>query len=169
VRDEVPSSYVGVRALLNRWAAKLTPFIEVVRHPYEEPYHVNLVVTASNGAQSAGLEIYANAADLSTFARALREVPDRAPEAVWELGSERPEDNFAFYFRLRAHQTSKTGQWAVEVRLNNNLLPPARMSSEFSITAVPADLDRLAALFEQFGHLEHRKLRWCVTSGELQV
>jgi hypothetical protein len=140
-----------------------------VRHPYEEPYHVNLVVTASNGLQSAGLEIYANATDLGTFAAALRGVPGRSTEALWELGSERPEDNFAFYFRLRAHQTSKTGQCVVEVRLSNNRPPPDRMISEFSIPALPADLDRLADLFDRFGQLEHRKLRWCVTSGELQV
>jgi hypothetical protein len=147
----------------------LTPFIEVVRHPYEEPHHLNLVVTASNGLHSAGLEIYANATDLGTFANALRGIPGRTTQALWELGSERPEDNFAFYFRLRAHQISMTGQCAVEVRLNNNRPPPDRMLSEFSIPALPADLDRLAVLFEQFGRLEHRKLRWCVTSGELQA
>src|SRR5687768_3554832 len=117
-RHLCPKSWALSR--FNQQAAELTPFIEVVRHPYEEPYHVNLVVTASNGAQFASLEIYANAADLTTYANALRDVPGRAAEALWELGSERPEDNFAFYFRLRSYQTSKTGQCAVEVRLNNN-------------------------------------------------
>jgi hypothetical protein len=146
----------------------VTPFIEVVRHPYEEPYHLRLVVIASNGSQSGVLEIYANATDLGAFAKALREVASRTSEALWELGSELAEDNFAFYFRLRAHQVSKTGQCAVEIRLNNNRPPPERQISEFSIPALPADLDRLAALFELFGRLKHRKLRWCVTHGELQ-
>ena len=146
----------------------MTSFIEVVRHPYEEPYHLNLVVTASNGLVSAGLEIYANATDLGVYAKALRGVTNRTSEALWELGSERTEDNFAFYFRLRAHQVTMTGQCAVEVRLNNNRPPPDRQVAEFSIQALPADLDRLADLFEQFGRLEHRKLKWCVTSGELQ-
>ena len=145
----------------------MTASIEVVRRPYEEPYHLNLVVTASNGLASASLEIYANATDLHMYAKALRGVANRTSEALWELGSERTEDNFAFYFRLRAHQIKMTGQCAVEVRLNNNRPPPDRQVSEFSILALPADLDRLADLFEEFGRLEHRRLKWCVTSGEL--
>ena len=145
----------------------MSQFIEVVRRPYEEPYHVNLVVTASNGPQSGALEIYSNATDLGEFATALRGIGSRASEALWELGSERPEDNFAFYFRIRAYLVSKTGHCAVEIRLNNNRPPPARQVSEFSIGALLADLDRLATLFDQFGQLEHRKLNWRVTSGEL--
>jgi hypothetical protein len=71
---------------------------------------LNLVVTASNGLVSAGLEIYANATDLGVYAQALRGVTNRTSEALWELGSERTEDNFAFYFRLRAYQVTMTGQ-----------------------------------------------------------
>lgn len=146
----------------------MNSYIEVVRCPYEEPHHLNLIVTASNGLQSASLEIYANATDLGVYANALRGVASRTSEALWELGSERTEDNFAFYFRFRAHQVSAFGQCALEVRMNNNRPPPDREISEFSIRAFPADLDRLAALFEQFGHLRHRRLKWLVTSGELQ-
>jgi hypothetical protein len=146
----------------------VSQFIEVVRRPYEEPYHLNLWVTASNGSQSGALEIYSNATDLGEYAMALRAISNQAPEALWELGSERPEDNLAFYFRLRAHMVAKTGQCALEIRFNNNRPAPERQISEFSIQALPADLDRLAALLELFGRLEHRKLSWHVTSGELQ-
>ena len=128
---------------------------------------MNLVVTASNGTQQGKLEIYANATDLSAFAKQLREIPGRKTEALWELGSELAQDRFAFYFRLRAHQTAGSGQCAVEVRLNNNASPPDRQLSEFSLQALPADLDRFADLLEEFGRLEHRRLRWAVTTGEL--
>jgi hypothetical protein len=144
----------------------LLPFIDIIRHPYEEPHHVCLVVTASNGSQQGKLEIYANASDLGDFARSIREVPGRKAEALWELGSELP-NRFAFYFRLRVHQIALTGQCAVEVRLNNNLLAPDRQISEFSLRAMPADLDRFATLLAAFGRLEHRELKWLVTSGEL--
>jgi hypothetical protein len=145
----------------------VSSFIELVRHPYEEPHHLNLVVKASNGAQQATLEFYANAGDLNAFAKAIRDVPGRKSEALWELGSELPEDRFAFYFRLRAHKIASTGQCAMEVRLNNNESPPDRQLAEFSLRALPADLDRLADLLESFGRLEHRQLRWSVTDGEL--
>ena len=113
------------------------------------------------------LEIYANATDLGTLAERIREVPGRKTEALWELGSELLQDRFAFYLRLRAHQIAPMGQCAVEVRLNNNAAPPDREVTEFSIHALPADLDRFADLLEEFGRLEHRQLRWSVTSGEL--
>src|SRR5206468_6542901 len=75
------------------WTVKHTdvkPFIRITRHPYEEPYHVNLVVAASNGRQQGELEIYANAEDLAVFARELRGFPrQQGHVARWELGSER--------------------------------------------------------------------------------
>ena len=145
----------------------MTSFIELVRHPYEEPYHLNLVVKASNGSQRARLEFYSNASDLGTFAKAIREVPGSKSEALWEIGSELPGGRFAFYFRLRAHQVASSGQCAVEIRLNNNEPPPDRQVAEFSLRAMPADLDRLADLLEAFERLEHRQLRWLITSGEL--
>lgn len=142
-------------------------FIDIVRYPYEEPYHLRLVVTASNGSHQGRLEIYCNADDLSNFAGALREIPVLKTEAVWELGSELPQDRFAFYFRMRAHLVSGTGHCVLEVRMNNNGFNHRREISEFSIPALPADLDRLAELLEVFSRMEHRQLKWLVTTGEL--
>jgi hypothetical protein len=146
----------------------MTAFLHIVRKPYEEPYHLNLLVSASDGSQRGELEIYANAEDLGTFASNLRQMPGGKREAIWELGSEMPEDRFAFYFRIRAHQISSSGECAIEFRFNNNESPPARQISEFSVRAMPSDLDRLAELLEGFGRLKHRVLERNVTSGELR-
>ena len=132
----------------------MTASLQIVRKPYEEPYHLNLLVSAPNGSQRGELEIYANATDLGTFAGELRDVPDGKREALWELGSEVPEDRFAFYFRLRVHQISPRGECTVEFRINNNKPPRTRQIAEFSIRAMPADLDSV--------------LEWNVTSGELR-
>ena len=147
----------------------MKPFIRMTRHPYEEPYHVNLVVAASNGRQQGEIEIYANAEDLAVFARALRVFPQQNDDSVlWQLGSERPEDHFAFYYRLRVFRVSANGRCAIEVRFCNNQEPPHREVIEFSIEALPSDLDRLADLLERFGSLEHRVLEWNITDGELR-
>ncbi|HSB09836.1 MAG TPA: hypothetical protein VLM38_10160 [Blastocatellia bacterium] len=147
----------------------MKPFIRITRHPYEEPYHVNLVVAASNGRQLGELEIYANADDLAMIARELRGYPKRTGDIVlWELGSERPEDRFAFYYRLRVFQVAATGQCAVELRFNNNQAPPDREVVEFSIPALPSDLDRFAILLEGFSRLEHRLLEWSIDDGALR-
>ena len=147
----------------------MQPFIQITRHAYEEPYNVHLFIAASNGRIRGEIEIYDSVDDLKTLSRKLRGFPNRqGDEARWELGSKRPEDRFAFYFRLRVKQVASTGQCAVELRLNNNRRPPAREVVEFSIPALPADLDRLADLLEEFGKLQHTVLVWNVTDGELR-
>ena len=144
-------------------------FIRITRHPYEEPYHVNLFVAASNGRQHGEIEIYANVEDLASLARGLRGFPRSADDTVlWELGSEKPEDCFAFYYRLCIRKVTATGQCAVELRFNNNQAPPDREVVEFSIKALPSDLDRLGGLIERFSKLEHRVLEWNITDGELR-
>ena len=108
-------------------------FIRITRYPYEEPYHVNLVVAASNGRQQGELEIYANAEDLAAVGRQLRGFPNQKNDTVlWELGSERPEERFAFYYRLRVFQVAADGRCAIELRFCNNQEPPAREVVEFS-------------------------------------
>ena len=147
----------------------MKPFIRITRHPYEEPYHVNLVVAASNGRQQGELEIYANVGDLAAFARELRGFPKRKDDtALWELGSERPEDRVAFYYRFRVFQVTSNGRCAIEVRFCNNREPPDREAVEFSIDALPSDLDRLAVLLERFSSLEHRVLEWDINDGDLR-
>jgi hypothetical protein len=144
-------------------------FIKLTRHPYEEPHHLRLFLESSNGRIYGNIEIYANASDLITLSRELRGFPKRQEdEARWKLGSERAEDRFAFYFRLRVKQVTSTGQCAVELRFNNNETFPYREIVEFSIPALPADIDRLANLLKEFGKLQHRVLLWNVTDGELR-
>jgi hypothetical protein len=69
---------------------------------------------------------------------------------------------------MRVFQVASGGQCAVELRFNNNQLPPDREVAEFSLHALPSDLDRLAALLEGFSRLEHRVLEWRVEDGELR-
>lgn len=158
-------SYQSSYSLILR-GKELNSFIRITRYPYEEPYHLNLVVTASNGRQKGELEIYSNAEDLTLFASRLKGFPKQENDiALWELGSERPEDRFAFYFRLKVFQISANGRCAIEVRFCNNQEKPDGVLVEFSILAFPADLDRLARLLKQFSKLEQRVLEWIINDG----
>ncbi len=135
--------------------------LRIVRYPYEEPHHVNLVVTASNGRSTAELEIYANADDLREYGTALQEFPLSATHSVlWELGSEQPEERFAFHFRLKFVVTEMTGQCAVVVRFNNNEPLPDTEISAFCIPTEPARLNRLGQQLLRFGKLEEKELVW---------
>ena len=135
--------------------------LKIIRKPYEEPYHVNLVVTASNGRSIAELEIYTNADDLAEYGSALQDFPQSNTHTVlWELGSERPVDRFAFYFRMNFMVIKATGQCAVVVRFHNNEPLPDTEIAELCISTEPAQLNRLGDQLAQFAKLEEEELVW---------
>jgi hypothetical protein len=146
----------------------MSVYIQVVRHPYEEPYHLNLVMSASNGRQTGELEFYLNADTLGVWASEMEKFPVHAQSVLnWELGSEYPEDRFAFYFRFRLFTANSRGHCAIQLRFNNNAELPEREVSEFCIRAEPSQINRLGALFRGFSKLQHRVLRWSLTEGGL--
>lgn len=146
----------------------MNTYIQVVRRPYEEPYHLNLVMSASNGRQAGELEFYVNADTLGAWADEMEKFPIHAQSVLnWELGSEYPEDRFAFYFRLRLFTVNSRGLCAIQVRFNNNAELPEREVSEFCIQTEPAQINRLGALFREFSKLQHQILHWSLTEGAL--
>ena len=144
------------------------PFIIIHRHPYEEPYHLNLVISASNGVMSGTLEYYCNAEDLDEVGGKLAVFPERREDTyAYELGSPRPEDRFAFHFALRTSTLDSAGHCALQLTMNNNRPSPDDVSCSFSIRAEPAAINRLGRLIMAFGELKHSELRWSDTDGEL--
>ncbi len=138
-------------------------FLNITRQPYEEPYHVNLLVSAGNQSTQTEFQIYANAADLNDAAVSLIGFPTSDNDTfIWELGSENEQDRFAFYFRLRVFQFSPIGRCAIEIRFNNNQGSPNQQIVEFCIEAYPSDIERLGTMFERFGLLEDLTMEWTV-------
>ncbi|MBL8896240.1 MAG: hypothetical protein JNM84_01370 [Planctomycetes bacterium] len=146
-----------------------TVFLRITRVPYEEPHHLELVVAASNGRQGGEIGIYCNAEELRRFARTLCEMSSQhGASAIWEIGSERAEERWAYHFRIRVSPVLETGLCVVELRFDDLREPPYRELTAFSIDAQPADVDRLAGLLERFANLRHRVLEWRVVDGELR-
>lgn len=143
-------------------------FIKVSRFPYEEPHLLNLVIEASNGRSMGQIEIYANTADLIDIASRLEVFP-RHPSDVflYEIGSERLEDRFAYYFRFRVFNDHHSGRFAVHFRFNNNRNFPDLEISEFCFPIEVSDLNKLGRLFRSFSKLEQEILFWEPNSGRL--
>jgi hypothetical protein len=142
--------------------------IKITRFPYEEPYHLNLVIEASNGKMNGRLGYYCDADDLNNLGNQLIEFLGNGNEKIiYELGSEKPEDRFAFYFSLQVVSLDTAGHSAIRLRMNNNRKPPATEVCEFCIPTDTADVNRLGRLLVAFGKLEHRVLEWSVTDGKL--
>jgi hypothetical protein len=146
----------------------MRPYLTIERFPYEEPYHVNLLLRASNGSQTGELEIYSSPDQLMDIGRQLTEFPQSVGHVVlWEIGSERQEDRFAYYMRFRAFVLDSVGHTALHLRFCNNLDLPAKAISEFCITAEAGALNRLGHLFCEFSSLSHEYLVWSLAESSL--
>lgn len=146
----------------------MTPYICITRYPYEEPYHLNLVMSVSNGSTSGALEFYLGADTLIEWADAYEKFPEHAQSVyLWELGSERPEDRFAYYLRMQLFTADAWGHSALQIRFNNNQDLPDREIVDMCIRAEPAQINQLGALFKRFSTLEHQVLYWSGSEGQL--
>ena len=76
--------------------------LKLTRFPYEEPYHIELHVEASNGRQHAAIEFYTNANDLDELGDALMHFPDsETKEHIYEIGTADPAAEFAYHLLFR--------------------------------------------------------------------
>jgi len=146
----------------------MSTYIRVVRLPYEEPFNLNLVMTASNGNVRGRSEFYVGASELICWADGLEAFPQHARSVLlWEIGSERPEDRWAYYFRLRVFTVDAQGHSAIQFKFNNNWDLPDREITEFCLRSDPAPINRLGQLFRVFANMQHEVLEWSPTSGRL--
>jgi hypothetical protein len=147
---------------------KMTPFIKITRLFYEEPYHLNLLLEASNDSLKSQLGFYTSVGNLIKLADKL-EAFSGHPKVVdfWAFGSERPEDRFAYYFRFRVFTRDSLGHSAIHLRFNNNQDLPDREISEFCILVDPASINNLGKLIREFCKLEHEVLYWEPNNGWL--
>ena len=135
--------------------------LRIERIPYEEPYHVQLAWDISNGNITALFDYYDNADSLKEIGKRLYEFPSHKNDVfLYEIGSEKPEDRFAYYFRLRAFMTDARGNSAIQIRFSNNRDLPYREIIEFCIRTEPAAINRLGKLFMAFANLEHEYMAW---------
>ena len=143
------------------------PSIHIKRIPYEEPYHVNLLITADNGQFSGYLDYYCNASALTEIGKALEDFPRRVPdEYLHESGSPRPEERCAYHFALRAYTTDMSGHCALQITMANNQETPTEGSCLFSIPVEAAALNRLGKLLCQFGKLTEEEMHWAPRQHE---
>ena len=149
-------------------------FIQITRHLYEEPYQLNLVIIASNGLASGGLEFYSNRERLFELGKSLEEFPSHEKSKfLFESGSEYREDRHAFYLRMRAKALNDREKCLLQIRLNNSQAHDQIKTFEdpqltdFSIRTSAEAINRLGALLVTFSKLEHQRLYWSPTESWL--
>ncbi|MBV6413773.1 MAG: hypothetical protein OMOMHJEC_01592 [Xanthomonadales bacterium] len=139
----------------------MNSYLKLTRFAYEEPHNLELQLEVSNGIFSGALHIYLKRSDIEEIGSALLLFPRNSTDVYrFEVGSERLEDRWAYYFLLRAFTFGARGQSAILFRLNNNRDLPFRGLSEFCIEAEVAHINTLGRLLLEFGKLEHERLLW---------
>jgi hypothetical protein len=143
------------------------PFIVMRRYPYEEPYHLRLVLSAGNGVFAGSLEYYCNADDLAAVGHRLMTFPTKVGDSyAYELGSFKEEDRFAFHLLLNVRTSDSAGHCSLRISMSNNRPEPDKGSCTFCIQIEPSAVNRLGSLLRAFGELKHLELRWSdVDSG----
>ena len=140
------------------------------RVPYEEPHHLQLEISASNGILVGQTDIYCNASDLAEIGRALKKFPRFVGDQYkHEYGSSDPKDRNYRHFVLRAYTVGSWGQCALQISIDLNQQEPDEGICQFSIEAEPASLNRLGGLLIEFGQLRHRELLWIPNSDECDL
>ena len=136
-------------------------YIKLIRHAYEEPYHLNLFIECSNGRLSGKLEYYCNASDLTDISNNLSDfLQNTKDEYIYELGSENPKDNFAHYLKFRFYKIGAFGKIGIQIRLNNNDECPDDEQSEFSILTDITGIDRFIEALTLFSQLSTQSMFW---------
>lgn len=135
--------------------------IRIQRFPYEEPYHVQLNLSAENGRFSGGLDFYTGVPCLKQFAANLQDFPKHIGDEVeFKYGSPRKEDRMYRHLVIRAYTIGSVGRCAIQFTFNNHEDEPNEGCVIFSILADAAAVNRLGKLLEKFSELQHLELFW---------
>ncbi|RBP52718.1 hypothetical protein [Arenicella xantha] len=139
----------------------MSDFIQIERVPYEEPHHIELNWKVSNRSICTEFTYYDNATSLIQIANGLDAFPKHANDVfLYEIGSEKPEDNFAYYFGFKLFTINGVGNSAIQIRFCDNPTMSYPEISQLCIQAEPADLHRLGKQFREFSKLEKTFLAW---------
>ncbi len=135
------------------------PHIGIKRVPYEEPYHLNLLISVSDGASEGSLEYYCNTSDLLDIGNALEAISEGGRnEYVYEVGSTQPKNRWAYHFYLRA-LASTPEKCELQIAFTDHSAEPIH-SYKFSITSNFDSVSLLGTQFLHLGRLNLTEFNW---------
>ena len=142
--------------------------IRIQRFPYEEPYHVQLDLSAENGRFSGGFDFYTGVQELRKLAADLQNFPKYIGDEVrFIYGSPHKDDRVYRHLVIRAYTIDSVGHCAIQLIFNNREEEPYEGTANFSIRAEAGAINRLGKLLEKFSELKHLELYWSPFEGEL--
>lgn len=125
----------------------------------EGDYTIHYQIEVANGINSTTQDFYGYANDFKEFANGLLSFPKTITDNVkYELG-ERGE-RWAFYILLDVFCYENNGHSAIHVVVHNNGKRPYTNKSEFYIRTVPASLNKLGQLLQDWNPTTVKEIVW---------
>ncbi len=120
---------------------------------------IQFQVDVTNGISAASLDFYGYADHFKAFAAGLRSFPKTISDHVrYELGE--VGERWAYYMLLDVFCYESNGHSAIHVITDNNGKSPYTNKSEFYITTVPASINKLGQLLDNWDPTTENQVTW---------
>lgn len=130
--------------------------IEVLNIEDEE---VQFQIYLGNGISSTSIDFFGYTDTFEAFANELVEFPKTIEHIVlYELGE--VGERWAYYIFLKVFCYENNGYSAIQIKIDNNRKQPHTSKSEFYITTVPASLNKLGKLIQDWDLKASKEIVW---------
>jgi len=120
---------------------------------------IQFQMEVSNGIRSTSQDFYGCADNFKEFAIGLLSFPKTITENVkYELGES--SERWAYYILLDVFCYENNGHSSIHVVVDNNGKRPYTNKSEFYITTVPASLNKLGQLLQDWNPTTVKEITW---------
>ena len=120
---------------------------------------IQFQIEVTNGISSTSQEFYCYADNFKGFATGLLSFPKTITDSIkYELGES--GERWAYYILLNVFCYDNNGHSAIHVILDNNGKRPYTNKSEFYITTVPASLNKLGQLLNDWNPITEKEITW---------
>ena len=120
---------------------------------------IQFQLEVSNGINSTSQDFYGHADNFKEFATGLLLFPKTLSDKVkYELGE--IGQRWAYYILLEVFCYESNGHSAIHIIVDNNGKRPYTNKSEFYITTVPASLNKLGELLNDWNPMTEKEILW---------
>ena len=124
-----------------------------------EDDEIQFEIIVSNGISTSSLDFYAYFDEFIDFGNKLKQFPkDITDEVQYELGEQDPK--WAYYMQLKAYCYQSNGHSAIDVVIDNHGAKPYQNQASFSLTTLPASINKLGELLSTWNPKNDKEIEW---------
>lgn len=120
---------------------------------------IQFEIIATNGITSSSLDFYGYFDEFSEFGNKLIGFPANIDDVeIYELGEE--DSKWAYYMQLKTYCYQSNGYSAIDVIINNLGTKPYQNKASFSITTLPALINKLGEILSSWNPKNQKEIEW---------